>query len=222
MIHGYSLVHDDLPCMDNDELRRGKPTTHKKFGPATAMLTGNALICRAFEILGQFAEQTKLPPEMAANIIIEIARASGMEGMVGGQVADMESEGKAVTAERLAYVHAHKTGALIRSAVRIGGFASNTSPVELAFLTSYAEKLGLLFQVTDDILDVEGKEEERGKKIGGDIALDKATYPKIHGMARAKELVHELMDGCRTDLSSFGDRASVLIAIANYVATRKA
>lgn len=220
-IHCYSLVHDDLPCMDNDDLRRGRPTTHKQFDEATALLAGNALISLAFEVVSKSAQSSSLPKIQKINIIQELAVASGMNGMVGGQVADLESEGQPIDETRLAYIHSHKTGALIRAAVLMGAYASNATEEQIILLRSYAEKIGLLFQVTDDILDIEGNEAQRGKKIGGDLEHDKATYPKIHGMDRAKELVQELMQGCRDDLAIFSDRAKVLVALSDYVGNRK-
>jgi geranylgeranyl diphosphate synthase type II len=221
-IHNYSLIHDDLPCMDNDDFRRGRPTTHKQFGETTAILAGNTLIIEAFRLLGEFARESSLPDSAKLKIITEIAQASGMQGMIAGQVSDLESEKLDIDADRMAYIHSHKTGALIRAAVLAGAYASNATDIQVEHLHHYAEKLGLMFQVTDDILDIEGSEENRGKKIGGDIELGKATYPRIHGMDKAKALVKELMEGCRHDLASFGDKAETLIAISDYVGTRKA
>ncbi len=221
-IHNYSLIHDDLPCMDNDDFRRGRPTTHKQFGEKTAILAGNALIIESFRLLGQFAQDSSLPDSAKIHIITQIAQASGMQGMIAGQVSDLESEMQDISAERMAYIHSHKTGALIRAAVLVGAYASNADDNQVSHLRDYAEKLGLMFQVTDDILDIEGSEEKRGKKIGGDVELGKATYPRIHGMEKAKKLVSDLMLGCQADLAVFGEKASILIAISDYVGTRKA
>ena len=155
-------------------------------------------------------------------VMTEIGIASGMQGMVVGQAADLEAEKKIISKKKLAYIHAHKTGALITSSVRIGGLVSDATPPQMKRLTDYGKKLGLMFQVTDDILDIEGSQEKRGKKIGGDIERGKATYPKLHGMKQAKQLVLDLIEGCHTDLKLFGKRADTLHSIADYVGHRGA
>ena len=222
LIHNYSLIHDDLPCMDNDDYRRGRLTCHKQFGEAAAILAGNALLAIAFEILSEFGLSGKIKDEQSLQVMAEIAQASGIEGMVAGQVSDMESEKKEIGPDRLAYIHSHKTGALIRASVRIGAIVSGANDEQMRLLTGYGEKIGLMFQVTDDILDIEGTQEKRGKKIGGDVELGKATYPRIHGMKRAKELVQELIEGCAADLAGFGEKGNTLRALADYVGNRGA
>lgn len=222
LIHCYSLVHDDLPCMDNDDFRRGRPTTHRQFGEPTAILAGNALVTVAFEIMCNSSSKTSRQNGRLHKVMVEIGIAAGMQGMVVGQAADLESENKNISKEMLAYIHAHKTGALIMSSVRVGALVSHATPNQLKRLTDYGKKLGLLFQITDDILDIESTQEKRGKKIGGDIERGKATYPKLHGMKKAKQLVTDLVKGCYKDLKPFGKKADTLKAIVDYIAQRRA
>ena len=172
LIHTYSLIHDDLPAMDNDDLRRGRPTSHRVFGEAIAILAGDALLTFAFEVLGGMKEQ---PPGLVLAVIREVAQAAGPQGMIGGQVVDLESQGRSVNREMLEYMHRHKTGALIRAAVRAGARLAGASSEELACLTSYAEHFGMAFQIIDDVLDVTGDEVQLGKPVGSDQRNRKAS-----------------------------------------------
>jgi geranylgeranyl diphosphate synthase, type II len=219
MIHTYSLIHDDLPAMDDDDFRRGNPTNHKVYGEATAILAGDALLTEAFILL---SSENGGDPAARLRVIHEIANASGSRGMVGGQVVDMESEGKGeIDIATLSYIHTHKTGALIRASVRAGAILGGASAEHLDALTRYADAIGLAFQIADDILDVEGTTEELGKDAGSDQARGKATYPALVGLeasrARALELVQMALDA----LANFDDRAEPLRAIASYIVKRK-
>ncbi|HJV65741.1 MAG TPA: farnesyl diphosphate synthase [Geomonas sp.] len=220
MIHTYSLIHDDLPAMDDDDFRRGNPTNHKVYGEATAILAGDALLTEAFILLsreegGDAAAKLK--------VIQEIGTASGSRGMVGGQVVDMESEGKPeqIDLATLSYIHTHKTGALIRASVRAGAILGGADESRLASLTRYAEAIGLAFQIADDILDVEGTTEELGKDAGSDQARGKATYPALVGLEASKARAQELVDIALDALAQFDERAEPLRAIASYIVKRK-
>ena len=186
LIHTYSLIHDDLPALDNDDLRRGKPTCHKAFGEATAILAGDALLTLAFEVLSGPG-----PPsaESRLSVIQEISHAIGTrQGMIGGQVADLEAEKQHVTVDTLEYIHTAKTGALIRAAVRSGALGADAAPDDLARVTVYAEKVGLAFQIIDDVLDVLGTPEQLGKSAGKDVQQHKATYPALHGLEKSRAM----------------------------------
>src|SRR5712692_7638021 len=188
-IHTYSLIHDDLPALDNDDLRRGKPTCHKKFGEATAILAGDALLTLAFETIGS----APIDAARRAAILTEVAGASGtVNGMVGGQVADLEAEGKPVAAEMLEYIHRSKTAALIRASITAGALCAGAAPDDVARLRRFGETIGWAFQVTDDILDVEESSAALGKTAGKDIAQQKATYPAIYGLERSHEIANDL------------------------------
>lgn len=221
MIHTYSLIHDDLPAMDNDDLRRGKPTNHRVFGEATAILTGDALLTLAFTILSGDTLRDHIPPEKALQIIHEIGLCSGPYGMVGGQQLDMESGGKKTDVKLLEQMHMKKTGALIRAAVRGGGIAGGATETQLLALTDYAEKVGLAFQIADDILDVEGCSEETGKSIGKDITQRKNTYPSLIGLEESKALEGRLVDGAIEALRGFDEGAEPLRMIAEYIVVRR-
>jgi len=215
LIHTYSLIHDDLPALDNDDLRRGRPTCHRKFGEATAILAGDALLTLAFEVLG------RLKTPRSASIITELARAIGTRGgMIGGQVADLEAEKRKVSARQLAYIHRSKTGALMRAAVRSGAQAAGAGAVELERLTRYAEKVGLAFQIVDDILDVRSTTERLGKPARHDAARHKATYPALHGLRQSEQLAAALVEAACAELRPFGRRAAVLEGIARYLLRR--
>ncbi|HHW28761.1 MAG TPA: polyprenyl synthetase family protein [Syntrophomonadaceae bacterium] len=220
MIHTYSLIHDDLPAMDDDDYRRGKPTCHKVFGEAIAILAGDALLTRAFEILcllqeEGFAERTVL------QVVQEIARAAGSLGMIGGQVVDLESEGLAVSKETLEYIHRHKTGALFLAAVRSGALLGAAPEDELQALTEYARAFGLCYQIIDDLLDITGDEKLLGKKTGRDLAKKKATYPALLGTEQAKKLAVEQVKICQQSLAPFGPQADFLKDAAFYLLSRK-
>lgn len=222
MIHSYSLIHDDLPCMDNDDFRRGRPTTHRVYGDALAIYAGVALINIAFDIMTRHTEKKTVLTDKMQQVIFEISQASGMQGMVGGQVADSISENISVTKKTLDYIHSRKTGALIIISVRTGAILSGANNSELTALSEYGKNLGLLFQITDDILDIESTEEKRGKKIGGDIEHGKATYPKLYGMRKSKIMVDKLVKDAQQNLKIFGNKSAVLESIGNYVAYRLA
>ena len=218
-IHTYSLIHDDLPALDNDDLRRGQPTCHKQFGEATAILAGDALLTLAFETLAN----ASVDYYRRVALIAEIAAAAGTrDGMVGGQVADLESEGQEITAEQLAYIHRSKTGALIRAAVLAGAIAGGAAPTHLAQLRSFGELIGWAFQVTDDILDVEESSTALGKTAGKDQAQAKATYPSLFGLARSHEFARELATRAIAELEPYGARAQHLREMAEFLVLRRA
>ena len=218
-IHTYSLIHDDLPALDNDDLRRGKPTSHKKFGEATAILAGDALLTLAFETIAGAPVDANRRVAMVA----EISSAAGtINGMVGGQVADLEAEGKRIDPEMLEYIHRSKTAALIRASISSGAICAGACPEDVARLRDFGESLGLLFQVTDDILDVEESSAALGKTAGKDIAQQKATYPAVHGLARSHQIANELAAKAVGELATYSDRASRLREIAEYLVQRRA
>ncbi|MDD5434244.1 MAG: polyprenyl synthetase family protein [Nitrospira sp.] len=194
MIHTYSLIHDDLPAMDNDDLRRGKPTNHKVFGEATAILAGDGLLTHAFVILSDMTLCAEIPAERVLRIIHEIGLGAGPSGMVGGQQSDIESEGRNLGIKNLEQLHRKKTGALIRAAIRAGGIAGGAADVQLDALTDYAERIGLAFQIADDILDVEGDPEEMGKSAGKDAGQNKNTYPSLLGLEESRLLENRLIN----------------------------
>ncbi|WP_046173796.1 polyprenyl synthetase family protein [Domibacillus indicus] len=217
MIHTYSLIHDDLPAMDDDDLRRGKPTNHKVFGEATAILAGDALLTYAFEII---ARSSHYSPDQCVQLIRMLAFAAGPAGMVGGQVADMEGEKKALTLSELEYIHRHKTGRLLAFSVMAGALIGGADQEETELLEMYARHIGLAFQIRDDILDVEGTEEELGKPVGSDESNQKSTYPALLTMGGAKEkLAQELEEAFRA-LRLLKRPAPLLEAFADLIAKR--
>jgi geranylgeranyl diphosphate synthase, type II len=218
-IHTYSLIHDDLPALDNDDLRRGKPTCHKKFGEATAILAGDALLTLAFETIGA----TPVDASRRVAMLTEIATAAGtVNGMVGGQVADLEAEGQTVGPETLEYIHRSKTAALIRASVTSGALCAGADDKDVARLRRFGENIGWAFQVTDDILDVEDSSAALGKTAGKDIAQQKATYPAIYGLARSHEIANDLATRAIAELAPYADRAERLRDIAEYLVLRRA
>jgi len=222
MIHTYSLIHDDLPAMDDDDFRRGNPTNHKVFGEAIAILAGDALLTEAFKLMSSPAFAGTATPAARLDVIHEIATRSGSYGMVGGQVVDMESEGKAdIDLATVQYIHARKTGALIRAAVVSGAILGGADERRLAAITGYGKAAGLAFQIADDILDIEGTTEEIGKDAGSDQARGKATYPAVMGLAAAKQEAKVMMDEAMKALEIFGSEADPLREIASYIVTRK-
>ena len=222
MIHTYSLIHDDLPAMDDDDFRRGNPTNHKVFGEATAILAGDALLTEAFILLSDDGASAGVTPVARLQVIREIAVCAGSRGMVGGQVVDMESEGhRDIDFATVQYIHTHKTGALIKASVRSGALLGGASPGQLDAVTRYGEAIGLAFQIADDILDIEGTTEEIGKDAGSDEARGKATYPAVIGLAESRRLAAELVDRAFSALAPFGDRADPLRDIATYIIKRK-
>ena len=220
LIHTYSLIHDDLPAMDNDDFRRGKPTCHKVFGEDIAILAGDALLTEAFVLLSR-AEKVRLPAERRLAVIQEIAQAAGISGMVGGQTLDVVS-GKSVPDENtLNEIHRRKTGALIVAAVKSGAIVSNAREDKIQALAKYGINVGLAFQIADDILNVEGDRELMGKETGSDAVHDKLTYPSLLGLNLAKEKLAKYIDAAIASLSDFDERARPLLVIARYIMERK-
>jgi geranylgeranyl diphosphate synthase type II len=217
-IHTYSLIHDDLPCMDDDDLRRGRPTNHKVFGEGIAVLAGDALLTAAFEILAQ-APSTKR--YSTADYILELAHAAGSKRLIAGQVADIESEGKAVSKAGLQFIHLAKTAALLTTSLRLGAMCANATDAKLKALTSFGQSLGLAFQVIDDILDVTQTTEKLGKTAGKDVEATKATYPALFGLERARKIATELTDEALAALQPFGKRANIVRAIAESLLVRE-
>ena len=222
MIHTYSLVHDDLPAMDDDDFRRGNPTNHKVFGEAVAILAGDALLTQAFVLLSSSKNLSLVPPEQLLAVVQEISRCAGSHGMVGGQVVDMESEGsREIDLATVQYIHTHKTGALIKASVKAGAILGGADEASLAALTSYGEAVGLAFQIADDILDIEGTTEQLGKDAGSDQARGKATYPAIMGLAESKRRANELVGMALQSLAAFDEKAEPLREIARYIVARQ-
>ena len=219
MIHTYSLIHDDLPAMDNDDLRRGRPTCHKAFGEAVAILAGDALLTQAFRVLAADAAHSDAGKKL--RVIREIATAAGsVDGMIGGQMADIENEGNDVDAQTLEYIHRSKTGALITAPVVVGGIIAGASEEQLDKLRAYGERIGLAFQIADDILDVTSTSEQLGKTPGKDQAANKATYPSVHGIPASERRARELVDEAVQIVSSLGLQTRVLEDIARFIIAR--
>jgi len=219
LIHTYSLIHDDLPALDNDDLRRGRPTCHKVFGEAMAILAGDSLLTLAFEVLSRL-------PLMDANtkirLVEELARASGtVGGMIGGQVNDIEGERKAPTAFLLESIHRAKTGALLRASVRMGAIYAGATAEELAALSEFGERVGLAFQIIDDVLDVEESSEKLGKTAGKDAAQQKITFPAVYGLERSRQMAEEERLAAHAALHAFDDRADRLRQISDFIVRRK-
>jgi geranylgeranyl diphosphate synthase type II len=216
MVHTYSLIHDDLPAMDDDDLRRGKPTLHKVAGEAVAILAGDALLTLAFEtIAGRLRDGA-----LAGTLTRELARASGTVGMVGGQVFDMLGEGKKPSAELVEEIHMKKTAALIRASVRMGAMAVGASAAQLRDLTRYGEAVGLLFQITDDLLDEEGEAIRMGKRLRKDAARGKQTYPRAYGIERSRAFAEKLGRRAERAIAKYGNAAKTLSAVPGYVLAR--
>ena len=216
-IHTYSLIHDDLPAMDNDDFRRGKPTNHKVFGDGIAVLAGDALLTQAFEIAAQAKGWPRYPHQ---KIILEIAKASGSLQLVAGQVADLESEGRKISANELRYIHERKTSALLCCSVRLGGMSANCTSAQLKALTDFGYHVGLAFQVIDDILDVTQSSAQLGKTAGKDTAAHKATYPAIVGLEASRRIATKLTDRAFAALRPFRGRAVALEALAEFLLKR--
>lgn len=211
MFHTFSLIHDDLPCMDDDDFRRGRPTAHKAFNEALAVLGGDALCIAAFEVLGKLGK---------IELITEIAAALGTDGMLGGQVVDIESEGKKVDRATVEYIHRAKTAALIRASVRMGAILAGAPLSTIDKLSSYGNHIGLSFQVVDDILDEEGTTEQLGKDAGSDRELEKATFPAICGMTESKRYARELTDNAWREIEFLGEKKHILYQLAEFIITR--
>ncbi len=211
MLHTFSLIHDDLPCMDDDDFRRGKPTAHKAFNEALAVLGGDALCIYAYECLGAIGR---------ADIVVEMSRALGTGGMIGGQVVDIESEGTRASRETLEYIHKNKTAALIRACVRIGAMLAGAPADHVERLSSYGDNVGLAFQVIDDILDEEGTTEQIGKDAGSDREKGKVTFPSVVGMAESKAYAKDLIGKAKRDVEFLGDKGKILADLAEYIRVR--
>jgi geranylgeranyl diphosphate synthase type II len=220
LIHAYSLIHDDLPAMDDDDYRRGRLTNHKVFGEAMAILAGDALLTLAFRLIADNAARMS-DPRMVARVVADVADAAGTDGMVGGQVVDIESEGKDVTAETLEYIHRHKTAALIRVSLCAGATLAGARPELLAAVRVAGEALGLAFQIVDDILDVEGSLAELGKSAGSDERKKKATYPAFHGLEVSKQKARALIVEAKRALDPLGPAATPIRALADFVLERR-
>jgi geranylgeranyl diphosphate synthase type II len=218
MLHTYSLIHDDLPALDNDDLRRGRPTCHKVFGEAIAILAGDALQTQAYEVLARL----KCPAEARVRIIEEIARGTGtVDGMIGGQVVDLEAERATPNAQMLEYIHRAKTAALITASLVSGGLYAGTKDREVAGLRGFGQSVGLAFQIVDDILDVTQSSEQLGKTAGKDTASEKATYPALFGIEESVRKADDLVSTAFAELNSFGERAETLKELARFLVERK-
>jgi len=218
MIHTMSLIHDDLPAMDNDDLRRGRPTNHKVYGDAMAILAGDAMLSRAFEMVA--VRSANVPADRLLRVVGELALVSGAPGLVGGQVVDLESEGQAVDLQTLEYIHLHKTAALLRACVVTGALIGGASDDQLEAMRTYANGIGLAFQIIDDILDVTASSEVLGKTAGKDLLADKTTYPKLLGLDASREKALQLVRESKAALEPWRDKAAPLLALADYVASR--
>jgi geranylgeranyl diphosphate synthase type II len=220
MIHTYSLIHDDLPAMDDDDYRRGRPTCHKVYGEAVAILAGDALLTQAFQVLAD-PGTTRIPGARRLQIIFEIAEAAGSRGMVGGQAMDILAEGHEIDRPTLLYLHTHKTGALIRASIRAGAIAGGSGGESLQALTRYGERVGLAFQIVDDILDLEGVSAEMGKTAGSDLRKKKATYPAVMGLEESRRQAAHLLQEAREALRPLGEKGATLVALAEFVGSRR-
>jgi geranylgeranyl diphosphate synthase type II len=216
-IHTYSLIHDDLPAMDNDDLRRGRPTNHRVFGEAAAILAGDGLLTDAFTVISCALGR----PETLLAVMRELSLAAGSQGMVGGQMVDIELEGKTIDKKMLEYIHAHKTGALIRASCRIGVIMAEGSSEQLEAITTFGENIGLAFQIVDDILDIVGSSEEMGKPAGSDVVHGKNTYPALYGLEKSSQMAQELFGKALLSLSLFSTKAEPLREIARYIIKRR-
>ena len=223
MIHTMSLIHDDLPSMDNDDFRRGKPTNHKVYGEEMAILAGDALLSHAFEYIGR--ETKGVSAEKVLRVIVDVAKCVGSEGLVGGQVVDIDSEGAGpenVTIETLQYIHAHKTGALLEVSVTAGAILGGASEEQIGKLERYAQSIGLAFQVVDDILDCTQSSEQLGKTAGKDEAVGKATYPSLVGLEESRRIAADLIAKAKGELAGFdAEKVKPLIGLADYIANRE-
>ncbi|MCL6519682.1 MAG: polyprenyl synthetase family protein [Armatimonadetes bacterium] len=217
-IHSFSLIHDDLPALDNDDFRRGKPTNHKVFGEAMAILAGDALLALAFETI---TKTEGVPANTILDVTRRIAAAAGTGGMVVGQVVDMESEGRKIELETLEFMHSHKTGALIEACIVCGGLLGGATSEQLAELSLYGQKIGLAFQIVDDILDLEGEQEKLGKTVGSDLRKQKSTFPAILGLEKSKEKALQVTQEALKAVENFDTRAEPLRAIARFIVERK-
>ena len=219
MIHTYSLIHDDLPALDDDDLRRGRPTNHKVYGDAMAILAGDGLLNYAFEIMLS-SSIGKENPAKYLNAINEIAKSSGVYGMIGGQVVDIESEDKKIEMEKLDFIHLNKTAAIIVGCMRAGAIIGDATEEQLENITKYATNIGLSFQIADDILDITGDESKKKKKVGSDIDNNKSTYPSLIGLEKSKEIANDLINEAKTRISNIKGDTEFLNDLAEYIVAR--
>ena len=219
MIHTYSLIHDDLPALDNDDLRRGKPTNHKVFGDAMATLAGDALLNYAFEVMLS-SSIGKDNPEKYLKAINEIAHYAGIYGMIGGQVVDIQSENKIINKDTLDFIHLNKTAAMIVGCMRAGAIIGGANNDELEKITKYARNIGLSFQIIDDILDIVGDEEKLGKPIGSDIENHKSTYPSLLGLEESRKIAKDLIDDAKASIKDLSSQIEFLNGLADYIISR--
>lgn len=220
MIHTYSLIHDDLPALDNDDLRRGKLTNHKVFGESMAILAGDALLNYAFEIMLSNSIN-KENPQKYLRAINEVAKSTGIYGMIGGQVVDIQSENKVISKDKLDFIHLNKTAAIIIGCMRAGAIIGNACEEDLEKITKYSKNIGLSFQIVDDILDIVGDENKLGKKVGSDIENHKSTYPSLLGLEKSKEIANELIKESKHNIKDFKSDSSFLEGLANYIIDRE-
>lgn len=221
MIHTYSLIHDDLPAMDNDDYRRGRLTNHKVFGEDIAILAGDALLTEAFHLMSKREFVGGIPADRLLTVINEVSENVGFLGMMGGQVVDMRSEGKEIDAGTLNYIHTHKTGALILSSVRAGAIIAGATEYEIEALSEYGRHIGLAYQIADDILDIEGNRKTLGKDVGSDRSRRKATYPALFGLEESRKTACALLDKALSAIRLFDTRAEPLRLIARYIIERR-
>lgn len=227
MIHAYSLVHDDLPCMDDDDLRRGRPTNHRVFGEGIAVLAGDALLTRAFEVLAGLRWST-ISPEISLAIVSDVARVAGASGLIGGQTADLEAEREAEesqgdqreASELLKYIHMYKTAALIRCSLRVGGYLAQLDVSQLRLIDNYGQAVGFAFQIADDLLDLFGDKELLGKATGSDERRGKLTYPVVYGVDQSKAMLEEQLHIAKENIRPFGSKARFLEQLADYIVHR--
>ncbi|MDI7815225.1 polyprenyl synthetase family protein [Clostridioides difficile] len=220
MIHTYSLIHDDLPALDNDDLRRGRPTNHKVYGEAMGILAGDALLNYAFEVMLS-GSINKKNPEKYLKAINEIAKGAGIYGMIGGQVVDVESENKQIEKEKLDYIHMNKTAAMMVGCMRAGATIGGANSEQMEEITKYAKNIGLSFQIVDDILDIVGDEAKLGKKVGSDIENHKSTYPSLLGLDKSKEIAYNLIDEAKKSIEKLSDDVDFLKGLAEYIIDRE-
>lgn len=220
MVHAFSLIHDDLPALDNDDLRRGKPTNHKVFGEAMAILAGDLLLAYAFQLIPEHTEG--VPCDVLLAVVQKVASSTGAGGMIVGQVVDMISEGKEITPETLQFIHMNKTGALLEASVVCGGMLGGGNPEQMEALKTYGRSIGLAFQIADDILDIEGDEAKLGKPVGSDIERRKSTYPSIYGLEKSKDMARQAVGDAINALRVFGSEADPLRALARFIVEREA
>jgi geranylgeranyl diphosphate synthase type II len=221
LIHSYSLIHDDLPVMDNDDFRRGKPTSHKVFGEAVALLAGDGLLTLAFNLMARYGLEKGVEKKALLRVIDLIASAAGYEGMVGGQMADITYEGKDLDPTVVEYIHTHKTGALIAASVTAGSILAGGSEEEVRSINRYGGQIGLAFQIADDILNIEGNGNVMGKREGSDKERGKITYPSVFGITESKNIQNELIDHALEALNGFDERSEPLRDLARYIINRK-